>query len=72
MNIHICLLQTGISELFVQASSSGIITLADRYGLLAAMLNESLTEEEKSTIDRILYSLRKGRLRIVNELSVVL
>lgn len=72
MKVQVCLLQTGISELFVQASNSGALTLADRYGLMAAMLNESLTEEEKNSIDRILYGLRKGRVKIVDEISATL
>lgn len=68
----ISLLPTAISEILVNASSSGKLTLADRYGLMAALLLETLSEEEQSSIDRLLYAVRKGRLQIVDELSVVL
>jgi len=65
-------LPSAISELFLQSSLSGKITLADRYGLLAALLNESISEDEIHCIDRLLYSLRRGRVQIVDELSMSL
>lgn len=65
-------LPCAISELFAQVSVSGKITLADRYGILAVLLHEPTIEEELHSIDRLLYSLRKGRLRVVNDLSTVL
>lgn len=71
MSCQLCLLQFALAELFVHVSCSGNITLADRYGLLAALLQDSLTEEDQRSIDRILYGIRKGRLRVVNEISVV-
>ncbi|WP_421659138.1 hypothetical protein [Leptothermofonsia sp. ETS-13] len=66
------LLPSAISELFAQASVAGKITLADRYGLMAAMLSETLSEEERNCIDRLLHALRKGRVRVVDELSTLL
>ncbi|WP_432811954.1 hypothetical protein [Pantanalinema sp. GBBB05] len=66
------LLPTAISDLFAQASVTGRMTLADRYGLMAALLDESIGEEEMYCIDRLLYALRKGRVEVVNELSAVL
>ncbi|HEY9616038.1 MAG TPA: hypothetical protein V6C64_04315 [Microcoleaceae cyanobacterium] len=68
----ISLLPTAISDLFAHASITGKMTLADRYGLMAALLDESISDEEMSCIDRLLYGLRKGRIQVVNELSVVL
>lgn len=65
-------LPCAISELFAQVSSSGKITLADRYGILAVLLHEPIHEEELHCIDRLLHALRKGRLQIVNDLSAVL
>lgn len=63
------LLPGAISDLFAQASDSGAITLADRYGLMAALLEDSLTEDERAAIDRLLRALRRGRMKIVNEIS---
>lgn len=71
MSVNLCLLQCALAELFAQVSQTETITLADRYGLLAALLDESLGDEEKYSIDRILYAIHRGRVRIVNELSAV-
>ncbi|HEY9672921.1 MAG TPA: hypothetical protein V6D11_15870 [Waterburya sp.] len=71
MQIQLRLLPGAISDLFAQVSQSGIITLADRYGLLAAMLEDALTDEEREAIDRLLYGLYRGRMKIVSEISVV-
>lgn len=65
-------LPSAISELFAQVSVTGKITLADRYGLMAAMLSESISEEEIDCIDRLLHALRKGRVQVVDELSTIL
>lgn len=66
------LLPTALSELFAQAATSGTLTLADRYGLMAALLDESLGDEERSVIDRLLRAACKGRVKIVEQLSVVM
>jgi hypothetical protein len=71
MSVQLCLLQSALSELFAQVSYTGQLTLADRYGLLAALLDESLGDEEKRSIDRILHALCKGRVRVVNDLSAL-
>lgn len=66
------LIPGAIADLFAQVSSTGCITLADRYGLLAALLEESLDEEEQRCIDRLLRALYRGRVKIVDELSAVM
>lgn len=65
------LLPGAVSDLFVQVTISGKITLADRYGLMAALLEDSLPEEERASIDRLLHALYRGRMQVVNELSAV-
>jgi hypothetical protein len=71
MKIQLRLLPGAISDLFAQVSASGKITLADRYGLMAALLEESLTQEERDCIERLLRSVRRGRLKIVDEISAI-
>ena len=66
------LLPFGISELFAQVSKTRALTQADRYGLMSAILDETITEEERQAIDRLLYSMRRGRLQMVNEISAVM
>lgn len=65
------LIPGAISDLFAQVTISGKITLADRYGLMAAVLEDSMTEDERSAIDRLLRSLYRGRIRVVNEISSI-
>lgn len=71
MSAQLRLLPGAISDLFAQVSCSGNITLADRYGLMAAILEDSLPEEERASIDRLLYSLYRGRMKVVNEISAL-
>ena len=66
------LIPGALAELFAQTSATGVITLADRYGLMAAIFEEDLAEEERQAIDRILRAVCRGLLRPVDELSVVL
>ena len=65
------LLPGAIAEMFAQVSHTGMITVADRYGLMAAIVSGGLTEEERRSIDRMLHAVAKGRLKIVSELSWV-
>lgn len=71
MFVPVRLLPGAISDLFAHASNSGAITLADRYGLMAAILEDSITEDERAAIDRLLRALRRGRMKMVNEISSV-
>lgn len=66
------LLPTALVELFATASVSGRLTVADRYGLMAALLEDSLPEEQLWAIDRLLHGVRRGRIAVVNEISAVL
>lgn len=66
------LLPTALSEMFAQISNTGCITKADRYGLMAAILDESLSDEEKSALNRLLRAIAKGRLSLVDDISFVL
>lgn len=64
-------LPCAISDIFAHASLSGKITLADRYGLMAALISDSLSDEDRQAIDRLLHAARRGRVQIVNELSAI-
>jgi len=65
------LLPTGLSELFLNATASGKLTLADRYGLFAALMDASLNDEDRRVVDRLLSAMRRGRLEIVDDLSAI-
>lgn len=69
MLTQLCLLQHALPELFAEVSYTGQVTVADRYGLMAAVLADSLNEEERESLDRILHAAHKGKLALVDELS---
>lgn len=70
-SINLNLLPGAIAELLAYSSISGVITLADRYGLLAALLEDGISEEERFSIDRILRAIRQGHLKVTNEISAL-
>jgi hypothetical protein len=63
------LLPGAISEILASVTDTGVLTLADRYGLMAATLDESLNDEDRCCVNRLLRAVLKGRVRMVNELS---
>ena len=65
------LLPGALSDLFAQVSISGRVTQADRYGLMAAVLDEELDSEERSVIDRLLRAVCRGRIAIADEISAL-
>lgn len=65
------LLPGAISEITAAASKTGVLTLSDRYGLMAATLEESLDEEEIYAINRLLRFVVRGRIKVVDCISVV-
>lgn len=71
MFTQVCLLPNALPDLFAQVSYSGKITLADRYGLMAALLGESLTVEDRELIDRLLHAVYRRRVKVVDEISSV-
>ncbi|OJJ26381.1 hypothetical protein BI308_07160 [Roseofilum reptotaenium AO1-A] len=65
------ILPGAISEILVSARETGVLTLADRYGLMAATLDEHLTEEDERSMNRLLRSVIKGKVKISPEISAV-
>ena len=58
------LLPGAISEIFASTSETRVLTLADRYGLMAATLDESISEEEAMAINRVLRAVVRGKIKI--------
>ncbi len=63
------LLPGAISEILASVSDTGVLTLADRYGLMAATFDESLNDEDRGCVNRLLRAVLRGRVKMVNELS---
>ncbi len=68
---QLVLLPGAISEILVSVSDTGILTQADRYGLMAATLDESLDEEERRCVNRLLRSVLKGRVKVAEQISAL-
>ena len=66
------LLPGAISEILVSVTDTCSLTKADRYGLMAAILDETITEDDRFSIDRLLRAVLKGRFHIVDELSAAM
>ncbi|MEB3829020.1 hypothetical protein [Phormidium sp. CCY1219] len=56
--------QFTLSELFFQVYRSGCLTRNQRQYLKATLLQDALTEEEQSAIDRVIYAVRRGWLKM--------
>jgi hypothetical protein len=54
-----------IETLSGQIMVSGRMTFSDRYQIKSALLNCSLSESEQILINRILYGIRHGLVRVV-------
>jgi hypothetical protein len=69
--VPVQLLPSALSEMFAQISTTGEITLADRYGMMAAILDETASEEDICAMDRLLHGIRRGRVQVVDKISAV-
>lgn len=65
------LLPGAINLLIATITHTHRLTKADRYGMMAAILDESISEEERGSLDRLIRSLVKGRIQVTDELSIV-
>lgn len=68
---QITLLPDAVSELFASVAQTGKLTLADRYGLMAALLHESLDEEEITALNRLLRAVMRGKVAIAAEQNLL-
>lgn len=62
------ILESTIAELFGQAFQKRQLTLTDRCVLMTAISSNSLCPDEEILINRLLYAVRRGLLKVVDEL----
>ncbi len=67
----IALLPGAISEIMASVARNGYLTLADRYGLMAATLDDSLSEIERSATNRLLRAVVRGKVKLVDGISAL-
>ncbi len=58
------LLPSAINEIMASVAESFYITQSDRYGLMAAVLDDSISEEERCSVNRLLRSVVKGKVQV--------
>ncbi|MEG3859958.1 MULTISPECIES: hypothetical protein [unclassified Microcoleus] len=58
--------QMTLEELFGQVMFSSVVTRHDRRQLRAALLERTLNEDEYAIINRLLYNVRRGWVKIVD------
>ncbi|WP_016952760.1 hypothetical protein [Anabaena sp. PCC 7108] len=66
---NIKLLPGAVSEIIAASADTGVLTKADRYGLMAAILDERLAEEEEEALNRLLRRVVRGRIQVVDKIS---
>ncbi|MEO6861737.1 MAG: hypothetical protein ABI180_09415 [Microcoleus sp.] len=57
---------TTLEELFGQVMFSSVVTRHDRRQLRSALLERTLNEDEYAIINRLLYNVRRGWVKIVD------
>ncbi|MEM9542665.1 MAG: hypothetical protein AAGA60_24635 [Cyanobacteria bacterium P01_E01_bin.42] len=62
--LNLQLLPGAINEISASTSKTGILTVSDRYGLMAAALDETLDEGDRQTLNRILRAVGRGKIQI--------
>ena len=65
---QIQLLPGAISAILASDTDNGALTLSDRYGLLAATLDENLDDCDRRSANRLLRSVVRGRVQVINDL----
>lgn len=58
--------QMTLEELFGQVMFSSVVTRQDRKQLRSALLERNLNEDEYAIINRLLYNVRRGWVKIVD------
>jgi hypothetical protein len=58
--------QMTLEELFGQVMFSSVVTRHDRRQLRSALLERTLNEDEYAIINRLLYNIRRGWVKIVD------
>lgn len=61
------LLPGAISEILASVTDTGTLTLSDRYGLLAATLDENLDECDRRSANRLLRAVLRGRVQVSDD-----
>ena len=62
--LQVKLLPGAINEIMASVAENSSLTQSDRYGLMAAVLDDSISEEERCSVDRLLRSVVRGQVQL--------
>ncbi|MEB3341975.1 hypothetical protein [Okeania sp.] len=63
--LEVTLLPGAINEIMASVAENYSLSKSDRYGLMAAILDDSISEEELHCVNRLLRSVIRGRVQLV-------
>lgn len=63
--LNLQLLPGAIAEILAATTDTQTLTLSDRYGLMAAVMDENLSEEEHRAITRLLHAIKRGKIQVL-------
>lgn len=61
------LIPGSVAEMLATARQTGRLQKTDQYGLMAAVLEEALSDEEVRAVNRLLRSVQRGKVKITDE-----
>ncbi|NEO26673.1 MAG: hypothetical protein F6K03_07190 [Kamptonema sp. SIO4C4] len=61
---QIQLLPGAIAEILASTTETGFLTVSERYGLMAAVLDDTLEEDDRRAVNRILRAIKRGRIQV--------
>ncbi|MGB3509524.1 MAG: hypothetical protein WBA93_09805 [Microcoleaceae cyanobacterium] len=64
--LEVNLLPGAINEIMASVAHSCCLTQSDRYGLMASILDESVTEEDRRSVDRLLRYVIRGKILVAD------
>ncbi|NEO87587.1 MAG: hypothetical protein F6J87_25495 [Spirulina sp. SIO3F2] len=65
MSCYIQLLPGALPAMAQAVEQNRCVTLTDRYGLMAAVFDESLPDEERRMVNRILKGIQAGHIQVM-------
>ncbi len=67
MIVYVNFYKQTVSEIFYQIWQTKQISPRHRWGLMSALMQDSLSEDERDAIDRLLHAVRRGWLQVEDE-----
>lgn len=65
MSCYLQLLPGALPAMAQAVEQNRCVTLTDRYGLMAAVFDESLPDQERKMVNRILKGVQEGQIRVL-------